>query len=299
MTGLLLFGFRMNPIDLPARLGDVFRRLFRRIGRGLPARIAFRRAAPWIFIAAFALGRLAGQFSTATPYAAAPPPARVALTFDDGPHPDFTPRLLDILRRHRARATFFVVGDPSAAHPDLLRRIARAGHEVANHTLHHRPLTGLSRGGLLSELDGVQKMLDPLSARRARRPRLFRPPGGRFDADVLSTARAAGYHMILWTVLPKDHDQPPADEILRRVLADVSDGGVILLHSGVESTVEALPLILDALALRGYRCVTVGDLLAHSRPTDPSAVWLDAPVLPGRELPPAAETGAPYGGNPS
>jgi peptidoglycan/xylan/chitin deacetylase (PgdA/CDA1 family) len=118
----------------------------------------------------------------------------------------------------------------------------------------------------------------------------FRPPGGGFDVRTLSTAKAAGYRMVLWTVLPRDHERPPPEIIRKRVLADVSDGGVILLHSGVESTVRALPDLLRELRERGYRCVTVGELLNDGRPTDPTAVWLDATVSPGREAPPADPT---------
>jgi peptidoglycan-N-acetylglucosamine deacetylase len=215
----------------------------------------------------------AGRLLPAAPWA----PRRVALTFDDGPHPAFTGRILDILRRRRARATFFLVGAPVELHPREAREIARRGSETANHTYSHPNLTRLSRQNLVAELVKARRSLGAAGLKDAG---LFRPPGGRLNDGVLEGARAAGYRTALWTVLPRDHDRPSADVIRRRVLSQVTDGGVVLLHSGIESTVEALPGILDELSDRGYRFVTVGELLQDVRSTDPVALWLDARAAP-------------------
>jgi len=214
-------------------------------------------------------------------------PRRVALTFDDGPHPAYTSRILEILRAGQAKATFFVVGSQAALHPEALRMILLRADELGNHTFSHPNLTRVARADLLDELDKTRRIIKKAGARD---PLLFRPPGGDFNGGVLSAAREAKYRVILWTVLPRDHESPPPTEIAGRVLAEVSDGGVILLHSGVENTVRALPRLLDELRARGFRCVTVGELLSDPRPTDPRAVWLDASRLPGRWAPPARTT---------
>lgn len=221
-----------------------------------------------------------GDFLPRAPWS----PRRVAFTFDDGPHPAFTGRILDQLRRADAKATFFVVGGPVARNPLLVQDILRRGSDVANHTFTHPNLTRIPRGEILDELRRTQELIDEAGARG---PRFFRPPGGRFNPEVLASARAAGYRLALWTVLPKDHEGPTEDVVRRRVLSEVSDGAVVLLHSGIESTARALPGILAELKARGYRFVTVRELAEDARPTDPVSVWLEAAVLPPRPaLPP-------------
>lgn len=211
-------------------------------------------------------------------------PRRVAFTFDDGPHGAYTGRLLDALRRAGAKATFFVVGGPAERRPDLVREILRRGSEVANHTYSHPNLTKISRAELDDEIQRAQRVIEGAGGGRAM---FFRPPGGQFNDSVRAAARACGHRMVLWTVLPKDHEHPSADVIRRRILSEVTDGGVVLLHSGVEETLRALPGILEELTARGYRFVTVGDLAADGRPGDPVSVWLDAEALPSRPaLPP-------------
>jgi peptidoglycan/xylan/chitin deacetylase (PgdA/CDA1 family) len=136
----------------------------------------------------------------------------------------------------------------------------------------------------LDELEETQALLDRAGARG---PRFFRPPGGGFNGKVLSAARAAGYHMVLWTDLPRDHEAPPPDVIRRRVLSELQDGGVLLMHSGIESTARVLPELLRDLRARGYRCVTVGEFLAEGRASALTSVWLDPLDMPKKPaLPP-------------
>jgi peptidoglycan/xylan/chitin deacetylase (PgdA/CDA1 family) len=241
-----------------------------------------RRAEALLLVGGLAAGG-AGTVPSSRRFLAFSPwaPRRVALTFDDGPHPAYTGRLLDLLRAGGAHATFFVVGTQAEKNPKLLDDVLRRGCELANHTYDHPPLTRLRRADLLDELESTQALLD---AAGARGPRFFRPPGGRFDGKVLATARADGYQMILWTVLPRDHEAPPKETVRRRVLEDVEDGGVILLHSGVESTAEALPDILADLRARGYACVSVGELLSSRRAGDNFESWLNPAALPRRPL---------------
>jgi peptidoglycan/xylan/chitin deacetylase (PgdA/CDA1 family) len=191
------------------------------------------------------------------------------------------------LRAGEAKATFFVVGSQAERHPEALRMILRRADELGNHTFSHPNLTRVARADLLEELDKTRRIMEKAGSRG---PLLFRPPGGDFNGGVLSAAREAKYRVVLWTVLARDHESPPPAEIAGRVLAEATDGGVILLHSGVENTVRALPGLLDELRARGFRCVTVGELISDPRPTDPRAVWLDAAPLPGPSAPPAGPT---------
>lgn len=201
------------------------------------------------------------------PLLAAPPlyPFRIALTFDDGPHAPATEALLDVLRRRRAAATFFVVGKQVERYPALVKAMVRRGHEVANHTFNHPDLRSLDADRVLEELDLAREAVEQAAGVS---PFLFRPPGGRYNAGTIEAARRGGYRMALWTVFPRDHEGPPVEELRRRVLADARDGGVVLLHSGMDSTLRALPGIIEDLRARGFRFLTLSRMLEED--PDPS-----------------------------
>jgi peptidoglycan/xylan/chitin deacetylase (PgdA/CDA1 family) len=209
---------------------------------------------------------------------------RIALTFDDGPHPVLTERLLDLLERERVAATFFVVGRQAERHPALLRAIARDGHELANHTYSHPNLATLSSTAVLAELDGARRIIENETGAPCR---LFRPPGGRFKPSTVELAARNGYSMVLWSVFPRDHGSPPASKIHERVLAAASDGGVVLLHSGMENTLAALPGLIAELRARGYRFLTVSELLREDLPAPTLSAWYKPahPPLPDRAAP--------------
>jgi len=206
----------------------------------------------------------------------------IALTFDDGPHRAFTPRLLDLLRRLRVPATFFVVGKMVDAAPDLVRREAAEGHEVETHTYHHLRLPTLTEPRILQEL-----RLGAAAIERAlgRPPELFRPPGGEYDDRVVDVARQLGYTMVLWTDDPGDYAKPGASAELDRLLCNVSNGGIILLHDGVEVTLRILPLLVARLRSQGYRFVLCSDMLEEG-----GAITTGGPrILPrALTLPPSA-----------
>ncbi len=187
----------------------------------------------------------------------------IALTFDDGPHPGFTPRILDILRRYRVKATFFLVGEMAERYPDLVRAEIAQGHSLGNHTYHHVSLIKIPDQDIALE---IQSCGDVLRAITGKPLRFFRPPGGEYDRDVARAAEALGYTMVLWTDDPGDYSSPGERAILTRTLGKVRNGGIILLHDGIEQTVEALPSMIEYLQKRGYRFVTVGDLMARRRP---------------------------------
>ena len=172
----------------------------------------------------------------------------VALTFDDGPHPDSTPALLAALARHRARATFFIWGAHALRHPDHLRAVYAAGMWLGNHTQTHPHLTRADRATVVAELSGAQQ-----SVRRATglSPTLFRPPYGDTGDGVRAVAAEFGLTEVLWSVDTRDWAGVSADEIVEAA-GRVEPGGIILMHDGGHrSTVEAVPRILRMLADRG------------------------------------------------
>ena len=171
----------------------------------------------------------------------------VALTFDDGPYPETTPALLAALGG--TRATFFLWGEHAAAHPDLVRAIAAAGHAIGNHTWTHPQLTTLSPAARDQEVRRTQDLLTRLTGLR---PALFRPPYGDTDASVARTLAAHELTEVLWSVDTRDWAGCSADEIVAAA-GDAQPGGVVLMHEGRPATVAAVPRILAALAARGLR----------------------------------------------
>ncbi|MBV8727160.1 MAG: polysaccharide deacetylase family protein, partial [Candidatus Eremiobacteraeota bacterium] len=146
----------------------------------------------------------------------------VALTYDDGPNPPYTDRILDVLAREKVRATFFVVGRAVAAYPQTMRHIIAGGHAVGNHTWDHRHLVLLPRPWLRSEM---QRTDDAIEKTVHVRTHLMRPPFGARDWLVLDEMRKLGYTVVMWSVpLPRDWEYPPAQTIARRVTARVKDG---------------------------------------------------------------------------
>ena len=193
---------------------------------------------------------------------------RVALTFDDGPNPAYTPVVLATLRARHVHATFFCVGRAVRAHPGLVRAIIAGGNEVENHTLTHAHLNALfTRAALVREIGGGSGAIAELTGRA---PRFTRPPYGARDYAALATIRALGMRPVLWSAMLGDYASAPAPPVLLKVLlAQISDGAIIVLHDGDLGrdggggrTYEAAlagPLI-DALQARGYTLVTVAEL---------------------------------------
>jgi peptidoglycan/xylan/chitin deacetylase (PgdA/CDA1 family) len=190
-----------------------------------------------------------------------PPRPWVALTFDDGPHAGRTPELLNVLRRAKVPATFFVVGKMAERHPDLVLDIAQQGHELANHTFTHPNLSQLSDDAVLVELKQTRDVIHRLTGQPGY---LFRPPGGDFSRRTVRVAAKAGYRIVLWNVLTHDvHGAKPAT-MRRRILRGADDGAIILMHSGMKNTIEMLPSVIASLRERGYHFVTVSTLLANT-----------------------------------
>jgi len=186
------------------------------------------------------------------------PTKLIALTFDDGPSSGVTPRVLDALAAHNARATFFVVGGFAKGHPDLLRRIVSEGSAIGNHSYSHPKAVSSSQA--LKEINRTAEIV-----RRAvgRNPCCFRPPYGITNGNLARVAEKAGYPVITWTISTADSTHISAEVIARDVLYTPNPGDIVLMHDGAEHrlTADALPVILDRLTAMGYRCVTIPELL--------------------------------------
>lgn len=188
----------------------------------------------------------------------------VALTFDDGPDPRFTPVVLDVLAAHGATATFFVVGSAVAAAPDLVRRMAAEGHEVANHTLSHERLDRLDRNGVQAQLGGGAAAIEGLRLGGASRSRLVRPPFG-FEGPASRAELLAGrWEVARWRGCIEHHLRIyPGEAAAAALAAGAQPGDVLLAHDGGRdrsATVAVLPAVLERLAARGLAVTTIGSL---------------------------------------
>ncbi|MGK5629629.1 polysaccharide deacetylase family protein [Streptomyces sp. URMC 123] len=187
----------------------------------------------------------------------------IALTFDAGPGED-TPRLLDILKEKKVPATFFLLGENHVVeHPEVVRRIADEGHEVANHTWSHERLDQSEPDEIRAELARTQDAIEKITGRK---PTLMRPPQGRTNDKVSDVTRELGLAQILWSATAKDYSTTDSELIKQRILDAAGRDGIILLHDIYKGTVPAVPGIIDELKNRGYTFVTVPQLLAPGVP---------------------------------
>jgi peptidoglycan/xylan/chitin deacetylase (PgdA/CDA1 family) len=197
--------------------------------------------------------------------AGTPRKREVALTFDDGPGP-YTSQIIRILQRSRTPATFFVIGEWAGRYPTLVRAEARDGFEVGDHTETHPFMAALA-----APLQRLQIVDAAAAIKRAGAPlpRLWRPPYGAFNAATLAILRQLRMLLVLWTVDTSDYARPGVNRIVYMALSGVRPGAIILMHDGGGNraeTVAALPRIIAALKRRGYRLVTVSQLLADDPP---------------------------------
>lgn len=191
----------------------------------------------------------------------------IALTFDDGPNKTLTPKLLDLLAAHHMKATFFVVGQNAADHPEILRRAVREGHEIGNHTWSHPNLGKMSDDAARREL---QKTDDAIFAAIGKHPTLMRPPYGSITAHEKRWIHDDfGYRIIIWDVDPLDWKRPGPTVVCNRILKETHPGSIVLAHDIHPPTIEAMPAIFDQLDRKGFRSVTVTELLAMATPLPP------------------------------
>ena len=197
----------------------------------------------------------------------------IAMTFDDGPSAENTPRLLEILKQRNIKATFFLIGQNVAANPDIVRRILADGHEVGNHSWTHPQLSKLSDDRVTAEITKTQ---DAIKDASGYSPTLLRPPYGAITPRQREwISNQFGLNIILWSVDPFDWKRPGASVITQRILSQVRPGAIILSHDIHKQTVDAMPATLDALITKGYKFVTVSQLIAMNKPKPPPTVATD------------------------
>ncbi len=218
----------------------------------------------------------------------------VAITFDDGPDPVGTPRLLDMLKERGIKATFFLIGRSVTTWPEVVRRIAAEGHEVANHSWSHPQLTSLRESRVVSEL---QTTHDAIVKACGVAPLLYRPPYGatRLSQQKMIHDRFR-YPCILWDVDPLDWQSPRSStKVHDRVLAQTKAGSIILCHDIHHETVDAMPSTLDDLKARGFQFVTVTQLInleSQTLATRAAVVAAARAQTSGAPAPPAVEAGS-------
>ena len=184
----------------------------------------------------------------------------IAITFDDGPHPSNTPRLLDMLKQRNIKATFYVVGTNARRYPHLLRRMVAEGHEIGNHTENHPTLTKISTSEVRRELSVTHQAI--VSATGVP-PRTMRPPGGAINTELKTWIKSEfGYPTILWTVDPEDWKRPGVGVVTSRLVSGARPGRILLAHDIHAPTIDAMPGTLDQLLAKGFRFVTVSQLIS-------------------------------------
>lgn len=193
---------------------------------------------------------------------------QVALTFDDAPDTNYTLQVLDILKQHNVKATFFVVGRQAEKYPQVIKRMSREGHVVGNHTYNHSLLTKLSDNQFQMQITKTQHIIKNTIGYT---PKLIRPPYGEISESQLLWASRHDYIIVNWNVDSRDWKQLSRDEVTSNVLDHTAAGSIILQHSGggpnqnLSGTVDALPVIIETLQSRGYELVTLPELLKVSK----------------------------------
>lgn len=187
----------------------------------------------------------------------------VALTFDDGPDPRFTPQILDILKKNHIKATFFVVGENCEAYPDIVKRQAAEGHEIENHTFTHPDLNNDDAINTEKQIVMTEKVIEKITHKR---PSYFRPPKRLFKNTTLDVAELNGYTTVLWTIGLEHHKSKTVEDMANRVIKAAKPGTIFLAHDGRldrTRTVKALPLVIEGYKKKGYRFVTLQELIDH------------------------------------
>jgi peptidoglycan/xylan/chitin deacetylase (PgdA/CDA1 family) len=199
----------------------------------------------------------------------APPSRRLALTFDDGPRDPSTLRLLEVLERHRVRASFFMIGEHVARLPDVARAVVNARHEIANHTFTHPMLSLHTQARVRDEINRCDQILEQTVGPHSR---LFRPPYGARRPGVLREIRMRGFLPVMWSVAGQDWKTQSPAAIEENVCRTIRGGEVILLHDGSPDpsedrlgTVEATNRLIPRLQHEGYTFVTVGEMVANQQ----------------------------------
>src|SRR5947207_5738674 len=209
----------------------------------------------------------------------------VAMTFDDGPSAKLTPKLLDLLAAYHIKATFFLIGQNVAENPDIGTREVREGHEVANHSWSHPNLAKMSDDGVRDQL---HKTEDAIRSASGNRPTLLRPPYGSITTRQKKWINQEfGYKIVLWDVDPLDWRRPGPNVVCNRIIKMARAGSIILAHDIHPGTVEAMPCVLSQLEAKGFKFVTVSELIAMQTPLPPK------PSPSPKSIPPKSTSPSP------
>ena len=179
---------------------------------------------------------------------------KIALTFDDGPHPILTPVILEILEKYKIKATFFLVGENVKNYPAAVEKILAAGHEIGNHTYSHDHINA-------DEIEACEQVIYELTDYKTK---LFRPPQGFINETVKSASESLGYDIILWSIDTRDWDHTPPKQICETVINQISAGSIILMHDYIghqSPTPTALELFIPETLALGYQFVPVSELI--------------------------------------
>jgi peptidoglycan/xylan/chitin deacetylase (PgdA/CDA1 family) len=191
----------------------------------------------------------------------------IAMSFDDGPSATLTPKLLDLLAARHIKVTFFVIGENVAEHPEIVARAAREGHEIGNHSWSHPNFAKMSQENVRSQL---QRTDDAIKNATGKRPTLMRPPYGSLtEREKHWIHDEFGYQIILWDVDPYDWKRPGPAVVRNRILKETRPGSIVLSHDIHPGTIEAMPATLDALEAKGFKFVTVSELISMATPETP------------------------------
>lgn len=186
---------------------------------------------------------------------------KIALTFDDGPHPRYTPQILDILDKYGIKATFFVIGQNARDYPSALIETEKRGHQIANHTYSHITLSSSNLYMLEGEIERCEAEIFNVTEYRTK---LFRPPEGMICSEMTNMADNMDYTVILWNLDTRDWAHTPPDQIAQNVISNIKAGDVILMHDFIgrnSPTPKALELFIPVLLEKGYNFVTVSELI--------------------------------------
>src|SRR6184192_4576807 len=217
--------------------------------------------------------------------------AHIAMTFDDGPSPTLTPKLLDLLAARHIKVTFFVIGENVVEHPEIVARAAREGHEIGNHSWSHPNFGKMSDEGVRGQ---VQRTDDAIRSAMGNRPTLLRPPYGSITARQKRWIHDQfGYQIILWDVDPYDWKRPGPSAVRNRILKETQPGSIVLSHDIHPGTIEAMPSTFDALEAKGFKFVTVSELIRMavpkaSRPSPQPGENAPTKAVPSPSLAPSA-----------
>lgn len=183
----------------------------------------------------------------------------IYLTFDDGPDPEITPPLLDVLQQHHIPATFFLVGKKAEHHPEIVRRISEAGHTIGNHSYNHIRLLFQSASEIQFQIQATD---DILAAITGHKPSLFRPPYGKFGPNLLHVTAQTGHRVVMWNHSAKDYKRDATRKSIEARLQKIKPGNIVLLHDGIRQsrlTLAALENALKGLRISGHQFAALQD----------------------------------------